>query len=94
MSRTRSEAWFFAFFGLTVAVFQFLDLRGELWPQLGVADWVILALLLVAPFFAVWHHFRHVREITTEASNTGIRLALGGYVPLWFGLSLLRRVLN
>ena len=94
MVRTRAEAWFFAILGFSMSVGQLLMLRNELWPQLGPIDWFILSLLLVSPLFALWQHFRSVRDTTEVAWQTGFRLALGGYIPLWFGLSLVRRVLN
>ena len=94
MQRTRGEVWFFAFLGFFVAVVQLLRLRNELWPQLGVLDWFVLILLLVSPPIALWHYLRHVREMSNEVFNTGFRLVMGGYVPLWFGFTLVRRVLN
>jgi hypothetical protein len=94
MTRTRGEVWFFAALGLSVTVAQLLMLRSELWPQLWAIDWFILALLLASPLFALWSHIGNVGEISDDVWKTGIRLALGGYVPLWFGLGLVGRVLN
>ena len=94
MTRTRAGVWFLAIIWLGMAVSQLLMLRNELWPQLGLFDWFILSLLLVAPLLALRQHFRDVRDTTDAAWRTAFRLALGGYVPLWFGLSLVRRVLN
>jgi hypothetical protein len=94
MTRTREGVWFFAILGFGTAVSQLLMVRNELWPKLGLIDWFILSLLFVAPLFAVWRYFRDVPHITDAAWQTGFRLALGGYIPLWFGLSLVRRILN
>jgi hypothetical protein len=37
---TRRAAWFFGFLGFTVSIVQLVMLRGKLWPQLGVVDWL------------------------------------------------------
>jgi hypothetical protein len=94
MTRTRGEIWFFAFLLLTVAIIQLLTLRATLWPHLGIVDWLILAMLLVSPIFVLWQHLRHVREMTDEVWNTGVRFVAGGYVPLCFGFTLVERVLR
>ena len=94
MTRTKAGVWFFAILGFGVAVSELLKVRIELWPKLGPLDWVILGLLLISPLLAVWQHLRAVPDTTDVALQTGFRLALGGYIPLWFGLSLVRRVLN
>jgi cbb3-type cytochrome oxidase subunit 1 len=94
MTRTREGMWVFAFMCLTVAIFQLLELRAKLWPQLGIGDWFMLATLLVLPILALWRHLRHVREMTDEVSTTGFQLVIGGYLPLWFGFTLVERVLS
>jgi len=35
-----------------------------------------------------------VREMTDEVSTTGFQLLIGGYLPLWFGFTLVERVLS
>ena len=94
MTRTREGMWFFAFICLTVAISRLLTLRATLWPQLGIGDWFILSLLLVLPILALWRHLRHVREITDEVWGAGFQLVIGGYLPLWFGFTLMERVLS
>ena len=94
MMRTREGMWFFAFICLTMAISRLLTLRATLWPQLGIFDWFVLTVLLVAPILALWRHFRHVREMTEEVSTTGFQLVIGGYLPLWFGFTMVERVLG
>ena len=94
MMRTREGMWFFAFICLTAAISRLLTLRATLWPQLGIWDWFMLSVLLVAPILALWRHLRHVREMTDEESNTGFQLVIGGYLPLWFGFTMVERVLG
>ena len=55
---------------------------------------LMLVGLLTSLLFCLWHYFRQVRETSEQVLSTGIRLVLGGYVPLWFGFTLVRRVLN
>ena len=94
MKRTRGEAWFFAILGFTGALIQLLMVRGTLWPRLGALDWFTLVMLLVAPVLALRQHLRSIREMDDEAWNIAFRFVMGGYVPLWFGFILVRRVLN
>jgi hypothetical protein len=94
MTRTREGMWVFAFMCLTAAIVRLLLLRATLWPQLGLMDWFVLAILLVAPILGLWRHLRHVREMTDEVWNTGVRFVACGYVPLWFGFTLVERVLK
>jgi hypothetical protein len=94
MTRTRAGVWFLAIVWFGMALSQLLMMRNELWPHLGLFDWFILSLLLASPLIGVWQHFREVRDTTDIVWTTGFRLALGGYIPLWFGLSLVRRILN
>jgi len=86
--------WFLAGLSFIGAVVQLFWLRSKLWPKLEVVDWFMLVLLLTSPLFNLWHYFRHVREMSEQVLQTGIRLVLGAYVPLWFGFTLLQRVLN
>ena len=86
--------WFFAFIWLSVAISRLLTLRATLWPQLGTFDWFVLTVLLVAPILPLWRHLRHVREMTEEVSATGFQLVIGGYLPLWFGFTMVERVLG
>ena len=94
MMRTREGMWFFAFIFLTMAISRLLSLRATLWPQLGIFDWFVLTVLLVAPILTLWRHLRHVREMTDQVSTTGFQLVIGGYLPLWFGFTLVERVLS
>jgi cbb3-type cytochrome oxidase subunit 1 len=94
MMRTREGMWVFAFMCLTTAIVRLLLLRATLWPQLGIGDWFMLAVLLVLPILALWRHLRHVREMTDAVSTTGFQLVIGGYLPLWFGFTLVERVLK
>ena len=94
MTRTREGMWFFAFICLTMAISRLLTLRATLWPQLGIMDWFMLSVLLVAPILTLWRHLRHVREMTEEVSTTGFQLVIGGYLPLWFGFTMVERVLG
>ena len=94
MTRTKEGIWFFAFIWLTVAILRLLTLRTTLWPQLGIFDWFVLTVLLVAPILTLWRHLRHVREMTEEVSTTGFQLVIGGYLPLWFGFTMVDRVLG
>ena len=94
MMRTREGIWFFAFICLTAAIVKLLRLRATLWPQLGIMDWFMLSVLLVAPILTLWRHLRHVREMTEEVSTTGFQLVIGGYLPLWFGFTMVERVLG
>ena len=94
MTRTKEGMWFFAFIFLAGAIGQLLKLRATLWPQLGIWDWFMLSVLLVAPILTLWRHLRHVREMTEEVSTTGFQLVIGGYLPLWFGFTMVERVLG
>ena len=94
MTRTKGGMWFFAFIFLTMAISQLLKLRATLLPQLGIFDWFVLTALLVSPNLALWRHLRHVREITDDVSVTGFQLVIGGYLPLWFGFTMVERVLG
>ena len=92
MTRTRGGMWFFAFICLTAAIDRLLMLRATLWPQLGTWDWFMLSVLLVLPILALWRHLRYVREMTEEVSTTGFQLVIGGYLPLWFGFTMVERM--
>jgi hypothetical protein len=46
MWRSRQKVWFFAVLGFVVAVAQLLMLPRQVWAQLFVMDWVVIALLL------------------------------------------------
>jgi hypothetical protein len=94
MTRTREGIWIIAFIFLAAAIGQLLTLRATLWPQLGIFDWFVLTVLLVAPILTLWRHLRHVREMTEEVSATGVQLVIGGYLPLWFGFTMVERVLG
>ena len=94
MTRTREGLWIFAFICLTMAISRLLTLRATLWPQLGIREWFMLSVLLVLPVLALWRHLRHVREMTEEISTTGFQLVIGGYLPLWFGFTMVERVLG
>ena len=43
------------------------------WAAVAAADWFALAMLLVSPFYALWRHFQHVRDMSDDIWNTGIR---------------------
>jgi len=94
MTRTREGIWIFAFICLTMAISRLLTLRATLWPQLGIFDWFVLTVLLVAPILTLWRHLQHAREMTEEVSTTGFQLLIGGYLPLWFGFTMVERVLS
>ena len=89
LMRTREGMWFLAFICLTAAIVKLLRLRATLWPQLGIFDWFVLTVLLVAPILTLWRHFRHVRETTEEVSTTGFQLVsvatfrCGSASPWW-----------
>jgi hypothetical protein len=69
-------------------------MRRTLWPLLDLLDWSVLAVLLVLPIYSLWRLLRQVREITNETYVTGLHLVMGGYLPLWFGLTLVEKALN
>ena len=92
MTGTREGMWFFAFLLLTVSTMRLLTLRATLWPRLGIFDWFMLSVLLVAPILALWRHLRHVREMTDEVTTTGFQLVIGGYLPLWFGFTMVESI--
>ena len=85
MHRTKSGVWFFVGMGFLTA---------QLWNLLRVVDWIVLAMLISAPAVGVWRHFREVEEVTEKAYVRALQVAIGGYVPLWWGLGLAGRMLN
>ena len=94
MMRKREEAWVIAFLGFAIAVAQLLQVRTELWPRLGVLDWLFLAILLIAPLLNLRRHLRGVTQLTNDVYATSFLLTMGTYLPLWFGLGLVRKVLH
>ena len=94
MSQSRGSVWFFAIFGLVVACVRLGSLREVLIERLGAADWLILAMLMAAPLAGVWSHLKNAQDLSEKTINTGLRLGLGGYVPLWFAFTVTERMMK
>ena len=93
MTTTRGSGWFFIGIGLLFAILRLLDIN-ELWPRFTAFDWIMITLLLIGPPMVLWRYLRAAQGTPEHVGQTGISIALGGYVPLWFAFSLAERLAN
>ena len=91
MTRTRGSGWFFIGMGLLLAILRLLDIN-DLWARFTAFDWIMITLLLIGPPMVLWRYLRVAQGTPEQVGQTGISIALGGYVPLWFAFMLAERV--
>jgi hypothetical protein len=91
MPHSRS-VWLMCAVGLFASLVQGYDMYRLVGDRLSFVDWTIILLLLASPPFALWRHLRRVTDLTDDILATGSRIAVGGYLPLWFGFSLVRKI--
>jgi hypothetical protein len=93
MTEARGSGWFFIGLGLLIAAFNLLDIR-DLWARFNAFDWIMIILLMIGPPVVLWRYLKVAEGTAEQVGRTGISIALGGYVPLWFSFMLAERVAN
>jgi hypothetical protein len=91
MTITRGSGWFFIGLGLLIAAFNLLDIR-DVWARFNAFDWIMITLLMVGPAVVLGRYLKVAQGTPEQVGQTGVSIALGGYVPLWFAFSLAERM--
>jgi hypothetical protein len=91
MTITRTSGWFFAGIGLFIAIIRLLRVN-DLWSRFTAFDWIMINLLMVGPAVVLGRYLKVAQGTPEQVGQTGVSIALGGYVPLWFAFSLAERM--